>query len=160
MNIHFRLCAPADRPTVSEFILQLYREDLDPTSQPMTQAKIERTFDWLDAHPGAGTVMVFEQDAKLVGYAILINFWSNEYSGNALTIDELFVAPAFRSKGIATEFIEYLAREHYADAVEIQLEVAPRNTRARALYERLGFRSEAQAGQGSENQRMIKELLG
>ncbi len=38
---------------------------------------------------------MFHEGVQLVGYAILIPYWSNEFGGNLLFIDELFVSPAF-----------------------------------------------------------------
>jgi ribosomal protein S18 acetylase RimI-like enzyme len=82
---------------------------------------------------------VFEQENRILGYAILINFWSNEYGGIILTIDELLVIPAYRGKGIGTAFIQFLMNSRYNDFVALKLEVLPYNQRALRLYESLGF---------------------
>jgi len=63
----------------------LYQDD--PTKS-MTDEKIDRTFQRLQQHPGEGCVLVFEWQEQLMGYALPINFWSNEYGGNVLSIDE------------------------------------------------------------------------
>ena len=84
--------------------------------------------------------MVFEQGSSTVGYSILINFWSNEFGGNILIIDELFVRKEFRSQGIASQFIQHLAETKFNDSVALQLEVTPDNHRALALYKNLGFK--------------------
>ena len=73
------------------------------------------------------------------GYALLIPYWSNEFGGTLLFVDELFVDEAHRGQGIARSFLTFLAGDRPYRAVALALEVSPRNERARALYESLGF---------------------
>jgi GNAT superfamily N-acetyltransferase len=84
-------------------------------------------------------VVVFEAEGRIVGYALLINFWSNEYGGIVLNIDELYVVPERRGAGTGTAFLNYLAAGHPGDCVALKLEVLPYNRRALRLYEKLGF---------------------
>ncbi len=128
-----------DTQTVTAMIESLYAED--PSGKPISAAKITRTLTTLPAHPNKGEIMVLVVGEETVGYAILINAWSNEFGGNVLVIDELYVQPNFRSQGIATDFILDLQRVRYNQAVAIELEVTPENSAARRLYERLGFAS-------------------
>jgi ribosomal protein S18 acetylase RimI-like enzyme len=75
---------------------------------------------------------------------LLISFWSNELGGEVCNIDELFVAPEYRGRGVATALLERLAEGEESlwpvRPAALALEVTPQNERARALYERLGFR--------------------
>ena len=119
-------------------ILGLYTED--PSDKIVNVQKIERTFEALFSDPSRGTIMIFEQGTEMVGYSILINFWSNEFGGNILIIDELFVKKEFRSQGIASHFIQHLVETKFNDSVALQLEVTPNNDRALALYKNLGFK--------------------
>ena len=85
---------------------------------------------------------VLEASAGLLGYAFLCSFWSNELGGEVCVVDELYVAPAARGRGAATALITGLTRRGlpwFREAVAVELEVTPGNTRARALYERMGF---------------------
>ena len=119
-------------------ILGLYSED--PSDKIVDQKKIDKTFQALLEEPTRGSIIVFEQGAEIVGYSILVNFWSNEFGGNILIIDELFVRKEFRSRGIASQFIAYLKQIQFGDSVALQLEVTPDNYRALALYTSLGFK--------------------
>jgi GNAT superfamily N-acetyltransferase len=139
-NIVFRPMQETEKETVGKLIRSLYQDD--PESNFMTEAKISLTFQTLARHPDYGTVLVFEQQAQIIGYAILINFWSNEYGGIVVTIDELLVIPAFRGQGIGSAFIQYLIDTKYHSFVALKLEVLPYNTRALKLYESLGFAQE------------------
>lgn len=138
MRIKFRKFKKSDSEAVARLIKRLYRDD--PGEKTMVQKKIYNTFDLFSEHPDFGEIMVFEHENKLVGYAILINYLSNEYGGIVTVIDELFVQKKSRGKGIGTNFINYLVQSKFGNSVAIQLEVSPHNNRARALYERLGFK--------------------
>ena len=97
------------------------------------------TVEHLVANPSAGQIVLFHEREELVGYAILIPYWSNEFGGNLLFVDELFVAPAYRNRGIAHRFFARIGQERPFDAVALALEVSPGNGRANGLYESLGF---------------------
>jgi GNAT superfamily N-acetyltransferase len=107
-----------------------------------TQTEKERfpaTIDRLLAEPWRGRIVLFMQQGSVCGYAILIPYWSNEFGGVLLFIDELFVEAKMRGQGVAQAFFAFVEQTRPYDAVALALEVAPRNKRARALYERLGF---------------------
>lgn len=138
MEISFRKFTSSDKGVLAEMILGLYTED--PSDKIVDIQKIERTFESLLKEPTRGTIVLFEKGDQIAGYSILINFWSNEFGGNILIIDELFVQKEFRSQGIASRFIQYLVDTRFNDSVALQLEVTPDNHRALALYKSLGFK--------------------
>lgn len=128
-----------------ELCLRLYEED--PAERPVAPEAIRRTFEVLRAEPVRGRVLccVTEDGGErlLVGYAILVSFWSNELGGETCEIDELFVVASWRGRGLATELLERLQDERSLwprRPVALCLQVTPDNARARALYERMGFR--------------------
>lgn len=140
-KLKFRPYHPQDLPILQGLMLSLYE------SEPgvMTKTKIRRTIQEFTRHPDKGQVMVFttlqgRQLAEVIGYAILIHFWSNEYGHNVVIIDELVVSESFRSRGVATAFVRYLMQTRYQRSAVLELEVNPGNAGARRLYERLGFR--------------------
>ena len=109
----------------------------------MTAGQVRSTLETFRAEPTRGRAIVLDVDGETAGYAFLVSFWSNELGGEICTVDELYVTARVRSQGYGTMLVESLA----AGApiwprrpVALELEVHPRNTRARALYERLGFR--------------------
>jgi GNAT superfamily N-acetyltransferase len=97
-EVSFRVGAEADWATVQGFVLSLYNEDLLETV--MTSERVQRTFQELQLRPEKGRLIVFEMNERLVGYAILIFFWSNEFGGDFVEVDELFVCKEYRSQGI------------------------------------------------------------
>src|SRR3989338_7719007 len=123
--VKYRPMKKSEEKIVTQYIKGLFLED--PTPQGMSDEKIKRT------------IMVFEGEKELLGYAILINFWSNEYGGNIVYVDELFVTKEWRGKGVATNFIQYLVKKKVNNAVSLFLEVTPQNKGAEELYKRRGF---------------------
>lgn len=124
-------------PQVSAMMRELYSED-EPASAP-DPGRFPLTITYLLANPSHGRIVLFMQGSILSGYALLIPYWSNEFGGVLLFIDELFVMPGARNRGIGHRFFEIVASEKPFDAVALAVEVSPANRRARALYESLGF---------------------
>jgi ribosomal protein S18 acetylase RimI-like enzyme len=94
----------------------------------------------LRREPWRGRPVVLDV-GHVVGYALLIAYWSNEFGGEVCAVDELYVARDFRSRGHGAALIQAIERGDVwpAPVAAIALGVTPRNTRARRLYERLGF---------------------
>lgn len=116
----------------------LYRED-PPATGSISETNFTRTIDHLLAHPDHGQIILLEHEQKICGYAILIPYWSNEYGGSLLFVDELYVKPVFRNRGFGTAFLRHVKSDCPEDTCRICLEVSHRNSKARALYESLGF---------------------
>ena len=132
----FRPYKNQDYSLVSQFIVDFYTDD--PSAYPMTQDKIDLTLKTLGKRPDLGEIIIMDLDKKTVGYSLLINYWSNEFGGMIVNIDELFIDAPYRNKGFASQFFEYLiARANHEVAFE--LEVTPNNDKAMKLYQRLGF---------------------
>ncbi len=110
------------------------------TGHCMNDQRIDATFEHFQTHPQSGSILVIEQQARLVGYAILVNFWSNEYGGNLLVIDELYLTQPSRGNGIGSAFLDHLIQSRYNNWVGLRLEVLPYNQRALQLYEKMGFK--------------------
>lgn len=138
MDIKYRYFKTSDSKVVAELIHNLYREY--PGDKSMLPQKIQNTFDSLSQHPDYGKIMILEHEKEVIGYAMLINFWSNEFGGNIINIDELYIRKEFRSQGIGTNFIKHLVKNKFGNSVALELEVTPSNKRARKLYESLGFK--------------------
>ncbi|MDX2241888.1 MAG: GNAT family N-acetyltransferase [Leptolyngbyaceae cyanobacterium bins.302] len=137
VKVLFRHATEADWEAIALFILDLYREDPSPNS--VTQENIARTLRETIQHPEKVQLIAFELANAVIGYSLLVFYWSNELGGNVIFIDELFVALANRGQGIATQFFAWLEQAYGSQAVAFMLETTPDNDRARALYQKLGF---------------------
>ena len=122
-------------------VLGMMRE-LYATDAPELRVNPEKfpaTIDRFLAEPSRGRVLLFMRDDAVAGYALLIPYWSNEFGGIVVLIDELLVEKEFRGQGIARSFFTFIEHDRPFDAVALALEVSPKNERARALYESMGF---------------------
>jgi ribosomal protein S18 acetylase RimI-like enzyme len=121
---------------------ELNRED--PGSYPVPESHTRKTLICLREQPVRGRALVYKIAGSAQAYAFLISFWSNEVGGQICFIDELFVMPEFRNRGISKELISALIAGNHdfwpGERVALDLEVTPDNQRARGLYTRLGFK--------------------
>lgn len=115
----------------------LYEED--PGVRKVDDSRFPSTLEHFVSHPSAGQVVLFHEGSKLRGYAVLVPYWSNEFGGTLLFVDELFVDPGSRNRGIGRSFFRYLEQQRPFGPVAFGLGVNPGNSRARRLYESLGF---------------------
>lgn len=135
-TIVFRPARQADQIMVSEMMRSLYRY-VGAADDFMTIDKTKATFQYLFSHQDNLRMEIFELNNDIVGYALLVEFWSNEYGGKVLQLDELFLEADFRSQGIASVYIRQLLKNpEYAAVI---LEVLPENKKAYRLYKHLGF---------------------
>jgi len=138
MEMKFRPLRHTDYSELKRMIHALYIED--PVNEPITDKKIAKTVIELRKKPCKGKIIIFEKDGVPIGYSILILYWSNEYGGDILHIDELYVKPEHRQRGIATSFFKHIAQTYGDKIVAVQLEVSPSNIRAMNYYRKLGFK--------------------
>lgn len=75
-----------------------------------------------------------------VGYVIVTYGYSVEFGGPDAFIDEIYLRPSVRNRGIGSEALFEIAKNlaHYGVAA-LHLEVATDDTRTQGFYKRLGF---------------------
>jgi ribosomal protein S18 acetylase RimI-like enzyme len=137
MQVQFTDIKQKDYPELAEMIFSLYWEDDD--GEEMDSTKIEDTFFALTNDPEKGRILMIKTDNSIIGYAILVFCWNIEYGGKILIIDDLYIKPQWRNKGLASQFFYYLTKEYKSKVVALKLEVSPSNSDAQRLYIRNGF---------------------
>ncbi|MEO0390748.1 MAG: GNAT family N-acetyltransferase, partial [Pseudomonadota bacterium] len=76
-----------------------------------------------------------------IGYIAVTFGWSIEFGGMDGFVDELFIRPGVRGRGIATEVLMALPRALAGAGLKaLHLEVAEQNASAQRLYTKAGFR--------------------
>lgn len=73
------------------------------------------------------------------GYAMTAKTYSHEVGGLVVWVEEIYVSPSFRGKGLGREFFAFAEMFYGDDLRRMRLETEPENTAAEALYRRLGF---------------------
>jgi GNAT superfamily N-acetyltransferase len=94
----------------------------------------------LCAERALGSAWVAESGAELVGYLIAVSVLSLEHQGVMAEIDEFFVIPGARGRGVGAALLEKMEAALAAEGcVRVQLQLGVDNHAARTFYERRGF---------------------
>jgi diamine N-acetyltransferase len=137
MAISFHSAGHADLPELLTMMKELQQED--PWSVPFEDAATVRTVAELLRDPSLGCIWIIRDEGEDVGYIVMTFDFSVEYRGRGAWVDELFVRRTHRSRGIATQALDFFFEQAKTlGASVIHLEVN-RGNRAIELYRRLGF---------------------
>jgi len=134
--ISFRPSTIADLDGLVALQLQYYAED----GYPFVERAARATWEQLLSEPSLGRVWVAENGTALVAYAVLTFGYSLEYHGLDGVLDELFVAPGHRRRGLGREalaVLEAACRTHGVRALHLVVE--RKKETAIELYRRHGF---------------------
>jgi len=135
-SIAIRSAGASDQARVVEL---LWRQLEDHSLHPPRDA-FERAVAHLLSRPDLGRILVAAVDDEIVGVAQISFAFALEHGGRSAWLDELYVEPAQRQKGIGEALLRsacQLAQALGAHAVD--LEVEPGHPQAFRLYERHGF---------------------
>ncbi len=81
---------------------------------------------------------VFLEDGEIAGYAMVSLNFTTEYGGMCAWLEDLYIKPEFRRRGISRQFLEELPKL-YPDLVRFKIEVEPENERAIETYKKCGY---------------------
>jgi ribosomal protein S18 acetylase RimI-like enzyme len=97
-------------------------------------------FEALLGDPALGRIWLVESDSAVVGYAVVTFIFAMEYGGIAAFLDDFFIRPAFRDRGLGTSALADIRESVRALGVRAMfVEVGADNDRALAVYRRTGF---------------------
>lgn len=137
MNITFEAVTSNSVTVLLEMLSALYLEDGE---RPMPPGFSRRAAESLIAQPLFGGVWFVVLNGERVGYLVVTFSFSFEYGGRDGLVDELWIAPNQRGRGIgshALAFAEEYCRQQ--GVVAIHLEAYGENDAMR-LYTRAGYR--------------------
>lgn len=134
----FRDITLQDRNTVLPMVEAFYQTDaVDHTAE---RSILERAF--LDAadpcEPLLRGVLLFD-GADVAGYLYLTQCYASEVGGRCLFIEEIYLNPAFRGRGLGHEIMAWIETQ-YPSARRFRLDVTQANRGAARLYEKSGYR--------------------
>jgi GNAT superfamily N-acetyltransferase len=140
--VKVRAAATADLPQLLTLIRRYW--DFEAIAG-FDALSIERVLRPLMAPSGGhGCAWVAEEAGLLCGYLLVVLVLSVEHQGAMGEIDELFVLPHARSRGVGAALLaaaENWLRER--GAVRLQLQLNKANASARLFYERRGYTARA-----------------
>ncbi len=130
------IATPEDIDTLMPLVEAFHVEEATGTPPDRLRAAIAPL---LEGSPH-GTVYIAGPRRAPIGYVVISFGWSIEFAGLDGFLDELFIRPGVRGRGIGTEILQSLPRALSGHGMRaIHLEVHRDNAKARALYEKLHF---------------------
>jgi ribosomal protein S18 acetylase RimI-like enzyme len=134
-----RTASAADLPLLLGFVRDFWAHE----GIAYEEAAVVRALGELLANPALGRVFLLEVDGTVAGYAVLGFGFSLEYRGRDAFLDELFLVPVFRGRGLGEHALDVLEATCRRLGIRaLHLEVNRSNLRAQALYRRRGFSGE------------------
>lgn len=135
-DLSIRPAAPADVPALVALMGAFYAE----SDYPLPTANATRAFAALLADPRLGGAWLAHLDGTHVGHVVLTVSFSMEYGGLRGFVDDLYVRPAARGRGVAAALLGAVRDACTERGVRaLHVEVGAENEIARRLYARAGF---------------------
>lgn len=107
---------------------------------PVPDSYFEKTFEECMNEGTYAQGFILEYEGNLAGYGLISKTFSQEAGGYVYWLEELYILEEYRSKGLGSEFFTYVEEHKEEGVTRFRLEVEEDNTRAIALYERLGYK--------------------
>ena len=134
----FRPITARDRAVVIPMVLAFYQTDA--VENPVDPAILERSFQALtDPEEPLLWGFLIEEAGNPAGYIYLTQCYSAEVGGRCIFIEEIFLTPQCRGRGLGRQVMDWLSRT-YPQANRLRLEVTRDNQSAKVLYEKSGYR--------------------
>ena len=131
-----RKASKADLPEV----LKLVRAYHEYEDIKLSDRQRETSVRFLINDGSLGGIWLVYFDDIPIGYIALCFGYSLEFSGREATVDEFYIMPEYRGKGLGTQVLEFIkAGAGKYDVKVLHLEVARSNKKARKLYAQAGF---------------------
>lgn len=135
MDLRLTVATPADYPLLEPMLIDFKVGDPEPRSERELVALRA-----LLAAPALGAVYTIDGDGRAIGFAILCWGYSVEYGGRDAILDEFYILPELRGRGLGLRVLGLLADEaRRHDIVAVHLEVLAFEARNFNLYARAGY---------------------
>jgi len=135
-RVEVRLAVEGELAAVTDLLVAQLREHRVETPE----AKLAESLRAVLQHPERGRILVAVERGRPVGMAAVSFVWPLEHGGRSSWLEELYVEPAARGRGIGTRLLEAALRvAAEAGAVAVDLEVDADHQRVARLYARHGF---------------------
>jgi len=136
--LNVRKASVEDVPLILSFIRELAEYEREPSAVRATKDDLIR--DGFSANPKF-RVIIAEWDGKPAGMAFFFQNYSTWQGWQGLFLEDLFVRPEFRGKGIGKALMVHLAQVAVVEhCYGMRWEVLDWNTTAIGVYQKLGAR--------------------
>jgi GNAT superfamily N-acetyltransferase len=125
-----------DIPSLLSLMSEFYAE----SGYKVDHALAERAFVSILSDERLGFVWLIEEETKYVGYVVLTLKFAMEYGGLIACLDDLFVVPQSRNKGLSTATLIHVRDFCRTSGFRaITVEVGSSNGPAQVVYRRVGL---------------------
>jgi GNAT superfamily N-acetyltransferase len=132
--------APA-RPEDADAVVALLAAQLEEHAIPLAAELLVQAVRGALEDDGRALILVARVDDRPVGLAYLSFQWTLERGGRVCWLEELYVLPELRGRGIGARLLRATLEVAQARAcLAVELEVEASHARAANLYARAGFR--------------------
>lgn len=138
--------APADptidlaSPTDLDELLPLMREFYAGERLPWDEDVLRRALGELWRQPLHGAVWLARATGEAIGYGVLGCGFSLEHCGRDAFVDELYVRPGWRSRGVGGRILDAMEATCRQQGISaLHLEVDHDNASGKRLYQRRGY---------------------
>ena len=137
MMLTFHDILPEDHDLVVPMVQAFYHSDA--VDHPVDAAILERSFqDAADPAEPLLRGLLIQWDGQPAGYMYLTQCYSAEVGGRCVFIEEIYLEPAYRGRGLGAQVMAWL-EEEYPAARRFRLEVTQANQGAVHLYQKAGY---------------------
>lgn len=126
-----------DKPTLLAMVADFYNSDA--VSHPIPAEHFAHCFDMIIAKSPFVRGLTILHNEEILGYCQLSFTYSSEADGIVVLIEEIYIKPECRGKGIAHQIFGFVENEYKNSAKRLRLECSKANPKAYALYSRLGY---------------------
>lgn len=138
MSAALHLAKPDDLPRLLPLVAAFHAEEELQSSE---EVRSEALTPLLDGSPHGAIYLIGPARAP-IGYIIVTFGWSVEFGGLDGFIDEIYIRPGVRGRGVGSEVITSLVAMLKSVGMKaLHLEVEPANDRALGLYKRCHFKA-------------------
>ena len=150
--VTIRRAGPADAATVHTLVLEIAAHEDSLQHVLVTRDGWARLLERDDV-----VVLLAERDGRALGYTSAVRRLHLWTGGDVLAVDDVFVRPGERSRGLGRRLLTAMAAFADADGLQMTWGVEPDNARAQAFYRGLGatLRHKVVAGWAPEAYRAL-----
>jgi GNAT superfamily N-acetyltransferase len=131
-----REALPGDIPDLLDMMEEFYAE----SGYVLDRPEAEAAFEMLIGEPRLGGVWLVEDAGEVAGYLVLTYVFAMEHGGLTAVVDDFFVRPASRHRGLGTAALASVRRECEELGLRaMRVEVGHDNLVAQAVYGANGF---------------------
>jgi len=135
VTVEIQIATPADSSAVLDLMARFYEEEGYPFDPEKARSALEPFL----ATPALGRAWLLRDGGVAVGYFVLTLGWSLEYGGRDAFVDELYVSPSHRGRGLGRRALDEMGeacRELAVQALHLEVEM---DNPAAELYRKWGF---------------------